>query len=307
MINPITEMKVDITTANVLKAELHSKLRQKTKAVKDFYQAKEKAEQISLPQPTIEPPSTPKFSVMADKEKEAQLLKMAKERYQNYNNVAEFAKELGLRPGIVYLTLKHHGFIAQNESTQYRVLDSYYRNNGNLKLITDDTGLSVWICAKTLESMELSANWNSYRETIAKNSIAGQGADGEMEFKRLVPGAVDMNGQYQANNPAFDFLVGETTIDVKTGKLRTLPKRGGGWYEFKILSQELPDYYAFFALKDSKKPLTAGNYHLFLIPSIVIPEGASSVRIGEITERHRNHYWDFEIEPVALAAMLEDI
>lgn len=256
----------------------------------------------------IEPPKDqPKFNVMHDTEKERALLKLAKAEYECYQDVAKFAKMLNLKPGIVYLTLKRHNFIQQNETTQYRVLDSYYRNNGNLKAITIDVGLSVWLCAKTLEQLGLSPNWNSYRDSFTRQGVNAQGASGEEEFKRLVPYAVDMNGQYQANNPVFDFLVGETTVDVKTGKLRRHPRSNSGWYEFKILSQELPDFYAFFALKDSEKPLSAGNYHLFLIPSAVIPERISSVRIGEITERHRNPYWDFEIEPAALSVILEEV
>ncbi|MFW9304104.1 riboflavin synthase subunit alpha, partial [Glaesserella parasuis] len=100
----------------------------------------------------IEPYLQPqKRRIIADKDKEQQLLKMAKEHYTSYADVAKFADALNLRAGIVYLTLKYHGFVKQTETTQYRVLDSYYRHNGDLKEITKDVGLTVWIVAKTLE------------------------------------------------------------------------------------------------------------------------------------------------------------
>ncbi|MFK5041539.1 hypothetical protein ACI3P4_11670 [Glaesserella parasuis] len=56
----------------------------------------------------IEPYLQPqKRRIIADKDKEQQLLKMAKEHYTSYADVAKFADALNLRAGIVYLTLKY--------------------------------------------------------------------------------------------------------------------------------------------------------------------------------------------------------
>ncbi|MEG9482800.1 riboflavin synthase subunit alpha [Mannheimia sp. HC-2023] len=311
MLNPITEMKAELTTAKVLQTELHHTLKKKRESIQSFYQAKEKAESEIPPKPQkvgIEPPTQPKYRVIADQEKEQALLKMAKAEYQSYADVAKFAEVLNLRAGVVYLTLKHHGFIKQNETTQYRVLDSYYKNNGNLRAITEDTGLTVWICSQTIKQLGLSPNWQSYRQSIGIGGN-GIGGAGENEFARLVPFAVDMNQDYQANNPIFDFVVNEKTIDVKTGALRiNASTRESGNYVFR-LSNERPDFYCFFVIQNEEKGCIAGNYRILLIPAEVIPEGKTAVYISHAPEEDvkSSLYWDFEVEPAALATMLEHI
>lgn len=310
MINPITEMRADITTTKVLQAELQQTLKQKRQAVHGFYTAKTKAEN-ELPAERnvqIEPPKTPKYSPMADKSKEAELLKMAKARYQSYHDIAVFAKELGLRPGVVYLTLKHHNFIKPTESTQYRVLESYYRHNGNLRSITEETGLTVWICAKTIEQLGLSPKWQSYRASLS-TTASGIGNSGEEEFIRLVPQAVDMNQDYLMNNPTFDFIINEKTIDVKTGTLRINNSTSkDGNYAFRV-NNERPDFYCFFCVKDSEKGVISGNYHILLIPSVIIPSDKTTVFISHDKHANKNSalYWDFEVEPAALESVLESI
>lgn len=313
MTNPITEMQAQITTAKVLQRDLRQAVQEKKESISKFYSAKEKAEQaVQNPQKvanTSEPPPAvykPK-QIIADAEKEQQLLKMAKEHYTSYADVAKFAEALGLRAGIVYLTLKHHNFIKQNETTQYRVLDSYYRNNGNLKAITLDTGLKVWIVARTLEQLGISPNWVSYKDRASSN---GQGDWAEEEFRRLVPGALDMNMQYQMNNEVFDFIVNDKTIDVKSTSLA----HGTGnhrQYKLKIRKRpdsELPDFFCLFCIIDKNKENGAGNYHILLIPKEVVPDEKLSVAVCEKgSNANSSMYWDFEVEPVALAAMLEEI
>ncbi|TCP18100.1 hypothetical protein EV693_10365 [Nicoletella semolina] len=169
MINPITEMQAQITTAKVLQRDLRQVVQEKKESIRNFYHAKEKAQQaVQTPQKIAKtaeatPIETKPRQIIADQEKEQQLLKMAKEHYTGYEDVAKFAQALNLSAEVVYLTLKYHSFIIQNETTQYRVLDSYYRNNGNLKAMTIDTGLKVWIVSKTLEGLGLSPNWASYK------------------------------------------------------------------------------------------------------------------------------------------------
>lgn len=255
---------------------------------------------------------TPSFvpkRIMVDEEKEKALLKMAKAQYQSYADVAKFAKALELRPGIVYLTLKHHSFIQQNETTQYRVLDAYYRNNGDLKAITAETGLTVWICATTLKQLGLSPNWVSYKEG---NDVLNLGAWAEEEFKRLVPHALDMNMQYQMNNPVFDFMVEGKTIDVKASTLSIGPSNGrSGQYRPRIRGDkdnELADFYCLFLILDKEKPLTGDNYSILLIPSEVFPKQTKQISIVAKGRKAASAtYWDFEVEPSALAAMLDSI
>lgn len=248
----------------------------------------------------------PLTRIIADNEKEQQLLQMAKDRYQSYQDIAMFAKALDLRPGIVYLTLKHHSFIKQNETTEYRVLDAYYRNNGNLKAITEEVKLNVWLCAKTIEKLGLPPNWASYKERADSGKV---GDWAEEEFRRLVPGALDMNMQYQMNNPLFDFIVNGKTVDVKSSNLRV--NRTSLQYSVRIRNHsdsEMPDFFCLFLIKERNKEAKEGNYHILLIPKEVLPSKNISISIvPKNTEANSAMYWDFEVEPAALAAMLDDI
>lgn len=312
MLDPINEMKAEITTAKVLQSELHNTLKKKRESIKGFYQAKEKAESEIPPEPlkvNIEPPPQPKYRVIADLEKEQALLKMAKAEYQSYADVAKFAKILNLRAGVVYLTLKHHGFIKQNETTQYRVLDSYYNNNGNLKAIVADVGLNVWLCAKTLEQLGLSPNWQSYKEDKVEVNL---GDWAEEQFRKLVGNALDMNRYYQSSNPNYDFIINGKTVDVKGSTLKT----GSGenarspQYAFRIKSDSPPDFYCVFLIKDKDKAYSLDNCHILLFPKDILPNNRKGVYIAKKSDTSTalsQMYWDFEVEPAALATMLEYI
>lgn len=312
MLSPITEMKAEITTAKVIQRDLQQTLEEKKKSIRKFYSTKEKVETPTIKQESLNQNKSPKNylepqkrQIIADKDKEQQLLKMAKEHYESYEDVAKFAKALNLRPGVVYLTLKYHNFIKQNETTQYRVLDSYYSNNGNMKGITIDTGLSVWVVANTLKQLGLSPNWATYKDRAESGK---QGDWAEEEFRRLVPSAVDMNKYYQNNNAVFDFIVNEKTIDVKSTTLVRDEQ-----YFLKIRrtadDEDLPDFFCVFCVKDRHKPLSEqGNYHVLLIPKEVLP--SNRVKISFVPKHRKANstmYWDFEVEPATLSAFLENI
>lgn len=310
MLNPETKMQAQLTTAKVLQRDLRQTVNAKMQAIETFYSAKQNAaEQKNEPaviKHATQTPFIPK-RIIDDEEKERELLQMAKAEYQSYEDVARFAKALNLRAGIVYLTLKHHNFIKQNETTQYRVLDAYYRNNGHLKAITEETGLTVWIVAKTLEQLGLSPNWASYRDRAESGN---KGGVAEEEFRRLVPSAVDMNMNYKMNNPVFDFVINEKTIDVKSSSL--VGKSSVQQYGMRIRShpedENLPDFFCLFCLIDKTKPLTAGNYHILLIPKEVLPANNERIAIAaKGRQANSAMYWDFEVEPSALASILGDI
>ena len=186
------------------------------------------------------------------------------------------------------------------------MLDAYYRHNGNLKAITVETGLTVWIVAKTIEQLGLSPNWASYRDR-AESGKTGDWA--EEEFRLLVPGALDMNMQYQMNNAVFDFIVNDKTVDVKSS---TITGRGQLQYFLKIRrtldDEELPDFFCLFCIKDKEKPYKSDNYHILLIPKEVLPQGRVKISIvPKGRQANSAMYWDFEVEPSALAAMLGDL
>lgn len=247
--------------------------------------------------------------IIADETKEQQLLRFAKIRYRSYKDIAVFAEECGLKLGIVYHTLKYHNFIQQNETTEYRVLDAYYQCNGNLRGIVEMTGLGVWICAKTLENLGFSPNWQSYREIYQANSTPA-GGWAEQEFKRLVPAAVDMNNHYRMNNPRFDFLFKDKEIDVKFSTLRKT-KGSNYQYSFRYKPDEMPDFFCFFIAAISAEELksqTPNEYKILLIPSDALPPNRDALNINHDRNNKKalsRIYWDFEVAPAALESFLE--
>lgn len=315
MINPILEMKTETILAQTLNRDLKQTIKERRQSISRFCKAKEKSTIVAPINPKIEEKDSclkekssnkPPLQIMVDLEKEKQLLKMAKEEYQSYADIAKFSERLNLRPGIVYLTLKHHNFIQQNETTQYRVLDAYYKSNGNLRGVTEITGLNVWICAKTLEQLGISPNWASYKDRAETGNL---GDWAEEEFKKLVPTALDMNMQYQMNNPGFDFMVNGKTIDVKSSNIRK--SRSSLQYAFRIRGEnktDLPDFFCLFLIKEGCKEPKSGNYNILLIPKEVLPEKNLSINIS-LKEGKGNStmYWDFEVEPSVLHSILDEI
>lgn len=235
----------------------------------------------------------------------SELLSLAKHEYQDIHDVRRFADRLHIRPGIVYNTLKEHGFIRQNETTEYRVVNAYFEFGGNLKAIADTTKLPVWICAKTLEKFKYPTNWHQYK---ADSETANLGEWAENEFKRLVPQSLDMNRQYQPNNPIFDFFVGDKRIDVKCSGKRI--SRNSRSYNFRYDPAELPDYFCLFAIPQECADIEQGKvneYHVFLFPSEILPSNKTSFRMT--TDKYNPKatsriYWDFEVQPAALSAIL---
>lgn len=296
--------------------ERHNFIATKGKVLPIFDEQAEHCEVIAFNKPEIEPINPQqakqrermsKTSFIDDAEKEVQLLKIAKERYKNYADVKVLAQELGLPAGKVYLTLKAHSFISQNETTEYRVLDAYYKYNGNLKAIQEETGLTVWICAQTIKNLGLSPNWVSY-----KNRAVGgkQGDWAEEEFRRLVPDALDMNMQYQMNNPIFDFIVNGKTVDVKSSLMSERARcKGYSFFVRKYDTAPLPDFFCVFCVKDRDRPYNeGGNYHILLIPKEIIPDGKNRINfVGKGSKATSSFYWDFEVHPVALEATLSAI
>ena len=249
--------------------------------------------------------------IIADETKEQQLLHLAQTQYQSYKDIAVFAEECGLKPGIVYHTLKYHNFIQQNETTEYRVLDAYYQCNGNLRGIVEMTGLGVWICAKTLENLGFSPKWQSYREIYQANSTPA-GGWAEQEFKRLVPDAIDMNNHYRMNNPRFDFLFKDKEIDVKFSALRKT-KGSNYQYSFRYKPDEMPDLFCFFIAAISTEELksqTPDEYKILLIPSAALPPDRDALNINHDRNNKKalsRMYWDFEVAPAALESFLESL
>lgn len=100
---------------------------------------------------------------------------------------------MNIRAGAVYVVLKAHNFIKHADTTEHRVMTAYFKHNGKLAAITEETGLTVWIVAKTIENLGYSPRRQEYRDSRYITGSGRGGIGAEEQFKRLVPDAVDMN------------------------------------------------------------------------------------------------------------------
>ncbi|OOF52742.1 hypothetical protein [Rodentibacter trehalosifermentans] len=245
-----------------------------------------------------------------DDPRERIILNWAKEHYKGYTSINTFPfHQYDMKPkitaGVVYLCLKKHSFIQQNETTEYRVMDAYFRFNGNLLFMCEDLGLGVWIVAKTVEKLGYPPRWHEYRESryITRSS---SGTSAEMKFKQLVPDAVDMNENYRENNPIFDFIVNEKTVDVKELTAISRKYNKQQYYDFKFPKneEERADFYCLFLCHD-KQARMKGSFDVLLIPQEALPmnKGQTQISVSETANSHK-FFYQFQVDPTSLAYML---
>lgn len=314
MTNIETQTEIIVGQALTQQLKQVSRLDAMKKSVNTFIQRKEKVStgqvlKQSIPEKTKEMLSDVPPPALPPKEIEEKILAWAKTHYQTISDIKACADEIAVSAGKVYHTLKHHSFIKQNETTEYRVLSGYFKHNGRLADITKETGLSVWIVAKTIEKLGYSPKWQEYRHSryATKTTI---GIEAEAEFKKLVPEALDANEELRENMPSFDFIINEKTVDVKESALTET--RGSNVWRFRIpaLIADRADLYCFFLCYNREKRLK-GEYDIILVPKEVIPEctrNQSRYRNLNIvpdpkTENYQ-FYYQFKVEPEHLAYML---
>lgn len=168
-----------------------------------------------------------------------------------------------------------------------------YQRIGNVRGTCAETGCSpyvavIWLTKAGVLKTSDRANYGS--------AESKRGGLAEREFQRLVPAAVSANATVADNNPSFDFMLGECSIDVKFAGLRD--KWGWRMPGGKALQ---PDFVVVFLSAD-RDVLDAG-YRLLLIPTVLYPEH----RTMSLTPSNGiSPFWDFEIAPGDLAATLED-
>ncbi|AZI13589.1 hypothetical protein ACU6T4_07515 [Avibacterium paragallinarum] len=313
-------MTIETQTELIVGQVLTQQIKQQTrldsmrKSVSNYLQRKE----VAPPTPAVEPfPKKEKTTKPAcqslPQEMENAIIAWAKCHYNGIDDIKRCATETGIATGKVYHTLKHHSFIQQNETTEYRVLNGYFKHNGRLADITEETGLSVWIVAKTIEKLGYSPKWQEYRDSryVTKTS-SGIGA--EAKFKELVPSALDANEELRENMPGYDFIINEKTVDVKESILYSVPRKKEKSWRFYIpaLLEDRADFYCFFCLHD-REERTNGAYDLLLLPKEVLPEcpnnksGKRQVWIGANQQLDSHQfYFQFKVDPVALSYMLTD-
>ncbi|MEG2273542.1 MAG: hypothetical protein RSA22_07290 [Acinetobacter sp.] len=168
-----------------------------------------------------------------------------------------------------------------------------YKNLGSAKCVANELEISILDVYVVLKKHKLSIE---ERMQMAASATSILGAQGEDEFKKLVPFAVEVNAVINAN-PAFDFLVGDITIDVKASHIvkRGVAKvRREQWFfvlQRSYQSQYGAQFYVLFALygKDPKD-----GYDTYIIPSELLA-GIKSVNIN-IKDKENSQWRDFLIQ-----------
>ncbi|MBE2895756.1 riboflavin synthase subunit alpha [Pasteurellaceae bacterium HPA106] len=232
------------------------------------------------------------------------VLAWAKDNYHSYKDIPAGAQACDTNAGAVYRTLKAHGLVAEQDTTEYRVIKAYFKYSGNLRFMTEDLGLGVWVVAKTVEALGYSPRWHEYRESryLSRSNFSGVGA--EAEFKKLVPSALDMNEDYQECNPVFDFVVNGKTVDVKEYTQSYDRRVDINSYRCRISKRDRPDYYCLFLCHDKEKRIK-GGYTILLIPTITLPKESSSFYINADPNSDGWKRWsEFAVDPNSLNYIL---
>lgn len=306
------EMKADVMLASSLQQSLKAstaKLAKKRNRIKNYCERQATAPTADKSD-KAEKPTPPKKALapqikLSDDEQQA-VIDWAKQHYRDVADIKRCGDELNIKPGQVYHLLKAHSFIPQKDTAEHRILAAYYRHNGDLKKITEDVGLGVWIVAKTVESFGYSPRWQDYKNSRYAIKRGSLGLSAERKFKEFVPDAVDANEELRECNPVYDFVVGDYTVDVKEATpLEDKRTKGGSEYFLTRISNsdERADFYCLFLCYDKESRLE-GDYSVLLIPNEVIPD-VNRIQISLNPETQSNQfYFQFEVEPIALPYML---
>lgn len=101
-----------------------------------------------------------------------------------------------------------------------------YLECGDFRQAVKESGLPVHIAhLKLLKSGAL-----KIQDKIQYGSKAAKlGGKAEELFQQLVPDAVDANRYFQKNNPVYDFMFGNLTIDVKYSSLHVRNNKPSYW------------------------------------------------------------------------------
>ena len=182
-----------------------------------------------------------------------------------------------------------------------------YQVLGSAKAVADNLDISILDVYCVLKKHKLSIE---ERMQMSASSTSVLGAKCEDNFKKLVPFAVEVNAVIYSN-PAFDFLVGQSTIDIKTSNLM---KRQPSKYNKTTFTEWIfrlqrswdseygADFYVLFALFGKE---FEDGYDCYVIPSELL-SGIKGVRIRE-NLRDNSPWRDFLIKPEQMAAFFKKI
>ncbi|MCL2524583.1 MAG: hypothetical protein FWF17_08325 [Betaproteobacteria bacterium] len=169
-----------------------------------------------------------------------------------------------------------------------------YKRLGSIKGVCVETGCPPYIAYIWLRKAKLLRENDKQQYGTSSSKL---GAAAEAEFQQLVPEAMAANINLEPNNPSFDFMVGDLTIDVKYSSIR--PSDGRWGFNTARNKALVPDLYcAFFATAPGGK--LKDGYHLLLIPHEMLCVKDPVLRPDD----RDNPLWQFAIEPAALRSTL---
>jgi len=172
-----------------------------------------------------------------------------------------------------------------------------YEELGSIQAACDHTGCPPYIAYIWLKKARMLKQNEAQKYGTNGNR---SGALAEREFQRLVPKAMNLNGNLQKNCPSFDFDIYGITVDVKFSSVTS----SGCWLFATAHGKAMePDFFAVFCvpIKDGK---LKDGYKLFLIPSFFT---GSRKKLWIPLSNNGNPVYEFEVNPKDLSDIFEQM
>lgn len=166
----------------------------------------------------------------------------------------------------------------------------YLENERNFEKTRKITGMSTLKLHLTLAKAGVLTITDKVNYGTRNAKLGGKA---EELFQKLIPEALPVNG-YKANNPEFDFVYKNLTIDVKFSSLFS---RGKSKY-WRVRTKGNPDLYVIFLERDEGDELE--NPYILLFPSVF--KETKSVHISSKGDLFK----EFRVYKDDLAEMLKE-
>lgn len=129
------------------------------------------------------------------------------------------------------------------------------------------------------------------------SKAAALGGGAEELFHKLVPDAVDPNKYFQKNNPIYDFMFGNLTIDVKYSSL--FKRKTGHSMNWQINTKGDQDFIVAFL--ERERGAEMDSPYMLLLPMAFI-----NVKKDLYISRSVAWFNGFQVEPEELRSVLKD-
>lgn len=173
--------------------------------------------------------------------------------------------------------------------------EAVYMRHMNLKTAASELGVKWQSLYSRLRTAGVKVAGDKLRYGSDRDRL---GALAEVEFKRLVPAAIDNNkDKFQAK---VDFVVRGHLVDVKASHLRRLSKKHDALsWSFSFKKQSLvADFIVCFCIGEAKQ-----TEHLLLVPS----EFFHGLQTVSVSASGRSKWLDYAVDPLDLAKFFDSL